>query len=71
MKKLMYTVLTLCVISMSCKEKIERELDMNNPFFSKPETPYGVPAFDQIKTEHYLPAFEEAMLQQKKKLNHC
>ncbi|MGI6292293.1 MAG: M3 family metallopeptidase [Bacteroidales bacterium] len=69
MKKLMYTVLTLCVISMSCKEKkIERELDMNNPFFSKPETPYGVPAFDQIKTEHYLPAFEEAMLQQKEEI---
>ncbi len=34
-----------------------------NPFFAIDEwtTPYGVPPFDQIKAEHYLPAFERAM----------
>jgi peptidyl-dipeptidase Dcp len=69
MKKLVYTTLVLCMISISCKDKKqERVLDMNNPFFAKPETPYGVPAFNDIKSEHYLPAFEEGMLQQKEEI---
>ena len=32
-----------------------------NPLLEQPNTPYGVPAFDQVKTEHYLPAFEKAI----------
>lgn len=34
-----------------------------NPFFSEFNTPHGVPPFDKIKTEHYLPAFEEGIKQ--------
>ncbi len=33
----------------------------DNPFFEPWETPYGVPPFDRIRPEHYLPAFERAM----------
>ena len=29
-----------------------------NPFFQKWETPFGVPPFNRIKAEHYLPAFQ-------------
>ena len=36
-----------------------------NPLLDQPNTPYGVPAFDQIKLEHYLPAFEKAIAEQK------
>ncbi|MEG2612533.1 MAG: peptidase M3, partial [Alistipes sp.] len=32
-----------------------------NPFFAEWTTPYGVPPFDSIRTEHYMPAFERAM----------
>lgn len=32
-----------------------------NPFFETWDTPYGVPPFDRIKTEHYMPAYEAAM----------
>ncbi|MEG1700514.1 MAG: M3 family metallopeptidase [Alistipes sp.] len=32
-----------------------------NPFFSEWETPFGVPPFDKIQPEHFLPAFERAM----------
>ena len=32
-----------------------------NPLLEQPNTPYGVPAFDQVKIEHYLPAFEKAI----------
>ena len=37
----------------------------NNPLLDQPATPFGVPAFDQVKIEHYLPAFEEAIKQNK------
>jgi peptidyl-dipeptidase Dcp len=36
----------------------------NNPFFTKFNTPFEVPAFDKIKPEHFMPAFEEAMKRQ-------
>ena len=36
-----------------------------NPLVEQPNTPYGVPAFAQVKIEHYLPAFEEAIRQNK------
>ena len=32
-----------------------------NPFSNAFDTPFGVPPFDEIKLEHYEPAFEEAM----------
>lgn len=35
-----------------------------NPFMQEWKTPYGVPPFDQIKTEHYLPAFQAGIKQQ-------
>ena len=36
-----------------------------NPLLEQPNTPYGVPAFDQVKNEHYLPAFEAAIAENK------
>ena len=36
-----------------------------NPLLDQPETPFGVPAFDQVKLEHYMPAFQEAIRQNK------
>ncbi len=32
-----------------------------NPFFTEWDTPFGVPPFDKITAEDYLPAFERAM----------
>ena len=32
-----------------------------NPLLDQPATPFGVPAFNQVKLEHYMPAFEEAI----------
>lgn len=36
-----------------------------NPLLDQPKTPFGVPAFNQVKMEHYLPAFETAIAEQK------
>ena len=33
----------------------------SNPLLTDQQTPFGVPAFDQIKVEHYMPAFEAAI----------
>ncbi|MCM1150701.1 MAG: M3 family metallopeptidase [Alistipes sp.] len=32
-----------------------------NPFFVPWDTPYGVPPFDRIRPEHFMPAFERGM----------
>jgi len=39
--------------------------DGDNPILAEWDTPFGVPPFDQIREEHYLPAFREAMAEQK------
>ncbi|MDR6193840.1 M3 family metallopeptidase [Siphonobacter sp. SORGH_AS_0500] len=36
----------------------------DNPFLATYTTPFGVPPFDKIRTEHFEPAFEEGMRQQ-------
>lgn len=41
------------------------ENNASNPFFKPYDTPYGIPDFDKIKTEHYLPAFKAGVAQQK------
>ena len=35
----------------------------DNPLLGKFDTPFEVPPFDKIKTEHYMPAFEEGIKQ--------
>ena len=45
----------------ACKDK--------NPFLAEWNTPYGIPPFDQIKTEDYIPAIKEGIEQQKKELD--
>jgi len=40
-----------------------------NPLLDQPNTPYGVPAFDQVKLEHYMPAFEKAITEQKAEID--
>jgi len=40
-----------------------------NPFFSPYETPFQVPPFHKIKTEHFIPAVEEGMRQQERAID--
>ena len=61
------TLLTLCcaalLLTAGCKKTME------NPFFSEWGTPYGIPDFQKIKTEHYMTAFEEGMKRQKAEID--
>ncbi len=40
-----------------------------NPFFTEYTTPFGVPPFDKIELEDYMPAFKEAIAQQQKEVD--
>ena len=63
---ILLSVSIACMTAYSCKsEKKERP----NPFFEAWTTPYGVPPFDRIAAEHYLPAFERAMAVQEAEID--
>ncbi len=60
----MYTTFISAILMMtSCGSKKDQLSD--NPFFKEWDTPFGVPPFEEIKNEHYVPAFEEGMKQHK------
>ncbi|MCP4726683.1 MAG: M3 family metallopeptidase [bacterium] len=40
-----------------------------NPFLTEFDTPFGVPPFDEIRTDHYLPAFAEGMSQHRAEID--
>ncbi|MCQ2346547.1 MAG: M3 family metallopeptidase [Paludibacteraceae bacterium] len=61
MKKSLILGITLLAM-MSCHHN-------QNPLLSNEETPYGVPAFDKIRLEHYMPAFKEAIKQQNEEID--
>lgn len=42
---------------------------MNNPFFGKFKTPFGVPPFEKIMAKHYMPAFDKGMADCKKEID--
>jgi peptidyl-dipeptidase Dcp len=51
----------------SCKN--ERQVDKSNPFFTEFNTPFNVPAFEQIKAKHYMPAFDKGMVDGRKEID--
>ena len=58
MKKLLLIV-TAAVALASCATKEQ------NPFLQEWDTPYGIPPYDKIKIEHYMPAIQAGIAQQK------
>ena len=40
-----------------------------NPFFSEYKTPHGTVPFEEIKLEHYMPAFEKGIEEEKKEID--
>jgi len=53
--------LALALTTVSCK--------MENPLLQESTLPYGAPQFDKIKTEHYLPAFEQGIKEAKAEID--
>ena len=64
MKRVSFILTALCVLFItSCNSS-----NMTNPLLEKSTHPYNAPAFDKIKTEHYLPAFKEAIAEGKQEI---
>ena len=61
--------LIACGIAMLAMASCGNKNNMENPFFAEWDTPYGLPPFEQIKAEHYMPAFEEGMARQKAEID--
>lgn len=59
MKKIMVVFLFFLLVFSACQER-----ETENPFFSEYLTPFGVPPFDQIQNQHFVPAFERGISQQ-------
>ena len=64
MKKQLLSLLLAGVCAVSCNNA-----KTENPLLAEWDTPYGIPPFEQIKPEHYMPAFLEAMAQEKAEID--
>ena len=51
--------------NVSCNMSMKSE----NPLLTESTAPFGAPQFDQIKDEHYLPAFEQAIAEAKAEID--
>ncbi len=49
--------------------KNESEENMKNPLLTEWTTPFGVPPFDQIKEEHYIPAVKKGIEEHESEIN--
>ena len=47
-------------VAFGCTQKVDK-----NPFLSEYNTPYQVPPFNEIKNEHYIPAYEAGIQEHK------
>jgi peptidyl-dipeptidase Dcp len=61
----LWCILTLC-LSLGCRQPQHEEpvISVDNPLLAPFATPFGVPPFESIRPEHYLPAYAEGMRQQ-------
>lgn len=60
------TIITTCAAAIICGSAMAKG---GNPFLGKYTTPYGIPPFEQIKVEHYKPAFIKGMEEHKKEID--
>ena len=67
MKRSILILSAAVMLVAGCKNK--QADNMENPFFSAWGTPYEIPDFQRIKTEHYMPAFQEGMARQKAEID--
>lgn len=67
--KLSILMAAATLFAVGCQNNQSDMNDTANPFFSEWNTPYNIPDFSRIKTEHYIPAFEEGIRQQKAEID--
>lgn len=63
------TLLIASAVALFAFAGCNNDKTMDNPFLSDWNTPYNIPDFSKIKTEHYMPAFKEGMRLQKAEID--
>ncbi len=61
MEKLLFGLLFFGLLLSACVKNTDNPMTEVNPLFESYDTPFGVPPFEIIKTEHYMPAIEKGM----------
>ncbi|MGL4779277.1 MAG: M3 family metallopeptidase [Bacteroidales bacterium] len=59
MRNLLIGIATTCIMTTACTEKKTDQ----NPFFTQWNTPYGIPPFELIQIDDYMPAFDAGIKQ--------
>ena len=62
MKKIAGLILMVIIMASCATEE-------KNPFLTEYDTPFGVPPFDQIENQHFMPAFKEGIKQQEERID--
>jgi peptidyl-dipeptidase Dcp len=65
-KKIVIIMMTAIVAVVSCTTEKKEPV---NPFFTEWQTPFGVPPFDKIKNEDYMPAADSAIALARAEIN--
>ncbi len=69
MKSIILLSLVLSLFFVACSKQPVEQTENGNPFLGAFDTPYGVPPFDSIKEEHYVPAFMEGIEREKTEID--
>ena len=67
MKKLTFLLILTSIVMFSCTNQGDKKVS-ENPFLTEFNTPFEVPPFDIIEEEHFIPAFEAGIEQEKKQI---
>ena len=65
MRHFLLLSLAMVIAISACQSPQKKDQGGDNPFFSKYDTEFNVPPFEQIKPEHYMPAIDKAMTEHK------
>ncbi len=73
MKWLYRATIVVAIILTGCTDDVgvstETATQSTNPLLEEWDTPFGVPPFDRIESEHYLPAIRAGMAEQKNEID--
>lgn len=67
LNKILMTAAAISLTLTACQDKTKD--NMENPFLVESTLPHGAFPFDQLKLEHYKPAFEEGIRQQNEEID--
>ena len=68
MRRNLIVLTVVLAAAAGCAKKTVETPAVSNPLIAVFQTPFGVPPFGEIKPEHFMPAFEQGIADQKKEV---